>query len=114
MTNLLEETEERLNECGYSLDDPDIVIRCQKKRVPVEVFRSIASGTEYDSGYGGSEIDGSLKIFVGHHLFVRAVYDGAEWWEAIDTSIPTETWTGDSFTRNGWDRVDDDGSIGGE
>ena len=113
MTNLLEETEERLHEYGYSLDDPDIVIRCQKKRVPVEVFRSIASGTEYNSGFGGSEIDGSLKIFVGHHLFVRAVYDGAEWWEPVDISIPTETWTGYSFTRN-WDYVADDQSIGGE
>lgn len=111
-TNLLEETERRLAEYGYTWDDV-LWIRCRKKKVPVERFIKIAAGTEYDSGYGGHEMDGSLKIRVGKHLFVRGVYDGAEWWAPIDISEPTEEWQGDTFWDSGYVEEDDD-CIGGE
>lgn len=111
-TNLLKETERKLEQFGYTWADVQW-IRCKKKRVPVERFIEIAKGTEYDSGYGGHEIDGSLKIRAGRHLFVRGVYDGSEWWEPIDLSAPTEEWQGDTFRNCDYGEKDDD-CIGGE
>ena len=111
-TNLLEETEWKLAQFGYTWDDV-LWIRCNRKKVSVDRFKKIARSTNYDNGYGGHYIDGSLKIRVGKHLFARGVYDGAEWWEPIDVSEPTEDWQGDAFLDSDyWE--DDDDCIGGE
>lgn len=113
LKNLLEETTRALSEYGYDLADI-IWIRCEGRKVSLELFKEIAAGTEYDAGYGGHEIDGSLKIRVGRHLFVRAVYDGAEWWAPIDISEPTEEWQGSTFIDSGDYEESDDTCIGGE
>ena len=75
--------------------------------MPVERFKKIAAHTEYDSGFGSHKIDGSLKIRVGEHLFARGVYDGAEWWEPINVSEPTEEWQGDTFENTDYGEEDD-------
>lgn len=111
--NLLRETIKTLSEYGYELADI-IWIRCEGKNVPIEQFKEIAARTEYEAGYGGHEVSGSLKIRVGRHLFVRGVYDGAEWWEPIDISDPTEEWQGQTFLDGSMSEKDDDRCIGGE
>lgn len=35
----------------------------------------------YNSGYGGNEIEGSLKIVGADWWLERGEYDGSEWWE---------------------------------
>jgi len=109
---LLEETERKLAQFGYTWDDV-LWIRCNGKRVSIDRFKEIARSTNYDNGYGGHRIDGSLKIRVGEHLFARGVYDGAEWWEPINISEPTEEWQGDAFLDSDYGEDDDD-CIGGE
>lgn len=112
--NLLKETVKALSEYGYELTDI-IWIRCEGKKVSVEQFKEIAAKTEYNAGYGGHELNGSLKIRVGRHLFVRGVlYDGAEWWEPIDISDPIEEWQGNTFLDDSMSEKDDDRCIGGE
>jgi len=111
-TNLLKETEWKLACFGYTWDDV-LWIRCNGKRVSVDRFKEIARHTKYDNGYGGHEIDGSLKIRAGKHLFARGVYDGAEWWEPIDISEPMEEWQGDTFKNSDYGE-EDDTCIGGE
>lgn len=43
-------------------------------------FESIAN-FEYDNGYGGNEIDSTLKIVGDDWWLERGEYDGSEWWE---------------------------------
>lgn len=46
-------------------------------------FRDLAD-VEYDDGYGAPEVATDLEIwFQDGTYFVRAEYDGSEWWDAV-------------------------------
>ncbi len=43
-------------------------------------FTAVAD-REYDNGYGGAEVEESLKVVGGDWWLERGEYDGSEWWE---------------------------------
>jgi hypothetical protein len=47
-----------------------------------EEFIELAKDLDYYAGYGGQEIDATLRIYFkdGSYLY-RKEYDGSEWWE---------------------------------
>lgn len=79
MTNLLQETLEVLKSNGKSPDDV-IWVGDRAKKTTWSNFESI-SNFQYDSGYGGNEIAGSLLVVGKDWWLERYEYDGAEWWE---------------------------------
>jgi hypothetical protein len=77
--NLLQETIYILNENGKSLNDIEWIGN-REYTIPKDLFTKLAN-TEYDSGYGCSEVAEDL-IIVGEYWWLeRHEYDGAEWWE---------------------------------
>lgn len=85
MENLLKETLAKLAESGKSPTDVRFVtvIREAEKGSPVGTWDEFASFADfdYDDGYGGAEINGSLKIVGDDWWLERGEYDGSEWWE---------------------------------
>jgi hypothetical protein len=77
--NLLQETIETLRDCGKSSDDV-LWVGNVKAAGSWEDFANLAN-FEYDNGYGGNEIDGSLKVVWQDWWLERGEYDGSEWWE---------------------------------
>ena len=102
MTNLLKEVTPLIEEYG----EPKC-IKIYNRRISWDRFRELAAETEYDSGYGGHEIEGSLMLMWDTIIAVRAVYDGAEWFEVVDISIPDED-ISDKVTSLKYDFWDDD------
>lgn len=47
-----------------------------------------AANFEYDNGYGGTEIDVSLRVVGTDWWLERGEYDGSEWWEF--KTLPTK------------------------
>ena len=79
-TNLLEETIEALADAGKTSKD---VKWCGSNCIgwfSWNIFKKIAD-FEYDSGYGGAEIDRALVICGDDFWLERREYDGSEWWE---------------------------------
>jgi len=93
MHNLFLETVGDITDAGYSWpQDIDFIIGDGNKEVPIELFE-LNSDREYDAGYGRAEVDQTLIIVMKDgNYFERAEYDGAEWWELVETHIkrPTE------------------------
>lgn len=85
MTNLLKEVTPLIEEYG----EPKC-IKIYNRRISWDRFRELAARTDYDSGYGGHEIEGSLMLMWETKVAVRAVYDGSEWFDVVDISIPDE------------------------
>ena len=83
--NLLEEVTGFIAEYGQ----PECV-KIYGKGITWERFVELAERTNYDSGFGGPEIEGSLMLMWKDKVAIRATYDGAEWFEIIDISVPTE------------------------
>ena len=83
--NLLKEVTGFVAEYGQ----PECVKICNR-RISWERFVELAEKTDYDSGFGGPEIEGSLMLMWKDKVAIRATYDGAEWFEIIDISIPAE------------------------
>lgn len=89
MTNLLSETTEELALNGKSVDEVLWVqigergYRNPRKAISFtwEQFAALAKDVNYDSGYGGNEILGTLKIVGCDWWLERGEYDGSEWWE---------------------------------
>lgn len=79
MINLLQETLEVLKSNGKSPDDV-IWVGDREKKTTWSNFESI-SNFQYDAGYGGNEIDGSLLVVGKDWWLERGEYDGSEWWE---------------------------------
>jgi len=79
MSNLLKETLNVLKENGKSAKD---VSWCGDDNYSFswDVFKEKAN-TDYDSGYGGSEVYIDLLIVGDGWWLERHEYDGAEWWE---------------------------------
>ncbi|NCB47635.1 hypothetical protein EOM81_11535 [bacterium] len=80
MQNLLKETIEVLAENGKS--EADVLwVGNKKAYVSWADFAEYAKNLEYDSGYGGNEIDGGLLVVGLDWWLERHEYDGSEWWE---------------------------------
>jgi hypothetical protein len=96
-SNLLEETQCRLDRAGKTWDDVEYVILpdmsdfdaddCVEPpyfKGTAEEFKAFAEEffSEYDAGYGGAEVPSRTAIvFKDHSWFDRAEYDGREWWD---------------------------------
>lgn len=80
MTNFLKETTSIM--IDYNLNPIDIVyIGDGEYSCTWEEFQTI-SDIEYNSGYGGAEINGYLMIVFNNGVEMRrGEYDGSEWWE---------------------------------
>ena len=79
MINLLTETLDVLKSHGKTPKDV-LWVGDQYKKTTWENFESI-SNFEYDSGYGGNEVESSLIIVGDTWWLERGEYDGSEWWE---------------------------------
>ena len=95
MANLLEETLERMK--GVGLGPEDIVfIGSADNEYSMSGWREFEAlaDVEYDDGYGAPEVATDLEIrFQDGTHFVRAEYDGSEWWEAVIPRVNPESST---------------------
>lgn len=80
MTNLYKETIECLLENRKTIKDITFAM-IFGTRIPVANFIEIAKRTNYDAGYGGTEVEESLVIGGEDFWLERHEYDGREWWE---------------------------------
>ena len=89
MTNLWEETIEKLESNGKTFEDV-IVIYGDDFLITKENFEEVAKKTNYDAGYGGQEIASDLKMLGADFLMTRNEYDGSELWDyfPIGNDIP--------------------------
>lgn len=90
--NLWEETISVLKRHSISWDEVDTVILEGDCVITKENFEEVARKTNYDSGYGCSEILSNLMIVGWNWWLERREYDGSEWWE-LETKpiIPNNT-----------------------
>ena len=77
--NLLKETKEILADNKKKVSDV-LFINLKQSSCTWEQFKAV-SNFNYDNGYGGNEIEGSLKIVGDNWWLERGEYDGSEWWE---------------------------------
>ena len=89
-TNLWKETIEDLTSNGKTWDDVIFISNMigekystNKQTFEIEKadFEKIARVLDYDSGFGGEEINRSLIIAGDGWWMERHEYDGSEWWE---------------------------------
>ena len=94
MTNLLEETLGVMDEFGLTYEDVTYVgSENNQYQMTWDEFESLAD-MDYDSGYGAPEVATDLEIrFQDGTYFVRAEYDGSEWWEAVISRVNPESST---------------------
>ena len=92
MTNLLEETLGVMDEFGLTYEDVTYVgSENNQYQMTWDEFESLAD-MDYDSGYGAPEVATDLEIrFQDGAYFVRAEYDGSEWWEAVISRVNPES-----------------------
>ena len=77
--NLLNETIEVLK--GYKKTEQDVLwVGADKSYMTWDDFAKRAD-YEYDSGYGGQEINSHLLVVGKSFWLERHEYDGSEWWE---------------------------------
>jgi hypothetical protein len=77
--NLYKETTEILAENGRTFDD--VVAICGSEfQITKDDFVKY-SDTEYDSGFGASEVAEDLLVVGNDFWLERHEYDGSEWWE---------------------------------
>lgn len=80
MTNLWKETIGILEEHGLSFDDV-LYIQGNDFQITKGNFVSVATYTDYSSGYGAQRVPKDL-VLVGEDWWIeRYEYDGAEWWD---------------------------------
>lgn len=79
MQNLLKETLESLQAANKT---PSDVVRVQWEdfHCTWEQFAA-AADFKYDNGYGGAEVQTSLKVVGSDWWLERGEYDGSEWWD---------------------------------
>lgn len=78
MSNLLEETAEKLMTHNKTWDDV-LWIGCSEFTISIEDFKRLAN-REYDDGYGSPEVAQDLKIVGKDWWLERYEYDGSEEW----------------------------------
>jgi hypothetical protein len=77
--NLLYEIEVGLKHHGKTLKDIKWA-GTTEFRIPLDNFLTLAD-TNYDNGFGGTEIAGDLLVVGEDWWLERHEYDGSEWWE---------------------------------
>ena len=98
MTNFLTETDRVLSRNHKTWDDVRWV-GTREIELDIDAFKDVASGIDYDSGYGIQEIVDDIVIVGDNWYLERQAYDGAERWRYI--TIPTrpmQDYTGKDFT----------------
>ncbi|CZA57387.1 hypothetical protein [Streptococcus suis] len=80
MTNLWEETIEVLKEHGKTFDGVRF-IQGNDFKITKENFENVAKKTNYDSGYGSTNVATDLVVVGKNWWLERGEYDGAEWWD---------------------------------
>ena len=95
LRNLWEETIETLKENKKTWED---VLRIGTKNgyIKKELFKKLARETNYDNGYGASNVAEDLIIEGKGFRLVRGEYDGSEWWDYI----PLENFIGNKKLEN--------------
>lgn len=86
LTNLFEEVVSNLKCHNYGLQDIKSITTCDEDDkihfFDIKNFLELAKTIDYDAGYGGNEINLSLRITMNDgSFFQRAEYDGSEWFE---------------------------------
>ena len=64
---------------GYR-DVDSITLKATKGDEAYTKFMFMFEGLEYDSGYGGQKLYGTV-VFKDKTWFTRGEYDGSEWWD---------------------------------
>lgn len=81
MSNLKDETIDKLNSHGKTIHDIRWIGHYNGNvKIHPDYFFEIAD-REYDSGYGGQEVNAALVIVGDDWWLERGEYDGSEWWE---------------------------------
>lgn len=80
MTNLYEETLDKLQEHNKTFDDVKYVKKLDEI-TNIETFIAFAEGYNYYAGYGYPSISTDLQLIGDNWWLERAEHDGAEWWE---------------------------------
>lgn len=112
--NLLKETEQVLEDHGYTWDDVQAVQRdvCDAYSIPLESFKKLAD-REYDHGYGIEEVNTDLVILIKDGTwFARKTLGGSEWWKHYNRPDPapvkeskivlSDIWDSLAMENNGW------------
>ena len=95
MANLLEETLERMKEVGLGPEDI-VFIGSADNEYSMSGWREFEAlaDVEYYDGFGAPEVATDLEIrFQDGTYFVRAEYDGSEWWDAVIPRVNPESST---------------------
>lgn len=83
LTNLWEETTNKLKEHSLSFDDV-LYIQGKDFGITKENFKEVAKRTDYHSGFGAQKVAKDL-ILVGKGWWLeRGEYDGSEWWRFVE------------------------------
>lgn len=103
LINLLEETEKKLKEIHKNWCDVEFICARENSwrdynnkfyKIPPFDFMKFAKSFNYDNGFGGAEVNPTLKIIFSDNTWLeRYEYDGAEYWvykqvETPDTFCP--------------------------
>ena len=90
--NLYNEIMEKLTKYDYTVSDI-LAITCEEFNIGLENFLDVAKKTDYDTGFGSTEIAEDLKILMKDgSWFERREYDGAEWFEHVVPPKPHRVW----------------------
>lgn len=87
MTNLYEEIRGNIEYHNKTLNDIKY-ISIENRAVDIDAFLETAKDIEYDAGYGGIEINGSLMIIGEDWWLERVEYDGSEWFTYKTYPVP--------------------------
>jgi hypothetical protein len=91
MENLLEETQQKLENNGKTPNDVKWVgYKNGTKATSWEGFVKLAKDHNYDNGYGGENIHLSLVVVGDDWWLGRQEYDGSEWWEFFTLPVLKE------------------------
>ena len=85
--NLFEETCEDFKAHGVEWEDV-VWIGGNDFEIPLRDFIKLAKETNYDDDYGKQFVASDLTIITTLGRFVRAEYDGLEWWKFIENKVP--------------------------
>lgn len=85
--NLFEETCEVFKNNGVEWEDV-VWIGGNDFEISLRDFIRLAKETDYDEGYGRQCVASDLTIITTLGRFIRAEYDGSEWWKFIRNKMP--------------------------
>ena len=93
LTNLWEETIDKLSRFSLTWDDVDaVILENDNVTISKKNFEEVARKTNYYKGFGCAEIRSDLVIVGWNWWLERREYDGSEWWELkIKPYIPNDT-----------------------